>query len=499
MRKAGRQKESIWAEFDEITTTQKTGIRVKCKTCGFEMQGLVQRLKNHKASKCKGSSPTQDGSHETEEELVQLEIQEAATVSTLSTSGNKSSTSFNESVEPSFIDISLGGMEVMEHTVSPCATSTPNLKNQETPWTLSKTRQLSRSTSPASQNTTKSLSCSKSDVSTSSATKVRKQLPMSSMESFTIRTTLNDKEHFDFLIARFIYASNLPFKTVEHSTFLEMIRAIRPGYKPPNRKEFAENLLDKVFETEIEKSIDMMRDQVVCMSIDGWSNVMNDPVICATVAVQKNSSDGVNIFLVNTVDTSGHPHTSEYLFDVAKESIKIAEDKFLCTVGSLVTDNAANVKKMRSKLMEHRKAIITYGCSAHLMNLLAKDLEISNIKEHIVNIIKYFRNNHCASAAYKAAGGRALVMPQDVRWNTLCDCLESYLTNWPALITVCDGEKRNDLDKEVVRKVMDTNLKRNAEDMLKISKNIAVALDRLQSDMCNIGDATEVWKKVQDS
>ncbi|RXG59027.1 hypothetical protein Avbf_14316 [Armadillidium vulgare] len=138
MRKAGRQKESIWAEFDEIPTTQKTGIRVKCKTCGFEMQGLVQRLKNHKASKCKGSSPTQDGSHETEEELVQLEIQEAATVSTLSTSGNKNSTSFNELEEPSFIDISLGGMEVMEHTVSPCAASTPNLKNQETPWTCLK-------------------------------------------------------------------------------------------------------------------------------------------------------------------------------------------------------------------------------------------------------------------------------------------------------------------------------------------------------------------------
>ena len=51
----------------------------------------------------------------------------------------------------------------------------------------------------------------------------------------------------------------------------------------------------------------------------------------------------------------------------------------------------------------------------------------------------------------------------------------------------------------MVRKVTDTNLKRNAEDMLKITKNIVVALDRLQSDSCNIGDATEVWKEVQDS
>lgn len=70
MRKSGRQREAIWAEYDEISTTQKTGKRVKCKTCGFEMQGLVQRMKYHIASKCKGSSPTQDESHETDGNIL---------------------------------------------------------------------------------------------------------------------------------------------------------------------------------------------------------------------------------------------------------------------------------------------------------------------------------------------------------------------------------------------------------------------------------------------
>ena len=134
------------------------------------------------------------------------------------------------------------------------------------------------------------------------------------------------------------------------------------------------------------------------------------------------------------------------------------------------------------------------------MNLLAKDLKISNIKKHIVHITKYFRNNHYASSAYKAAGGRALVMPQDVRWNTFSDCLESYLNNWPTIISVCDGEKRNELDKGITKRVMDTNLKKNAEDMLKITKIIAVALDSLQRDSCcNIGDATQIRKSVQNS
>ena len=172
------------------------------------------------------------------------------------------------------------------------------------------------------------------------------------MQSFAIKTTLKEKEHFDYLTARFIYASNLPFKTVEHPTFLEMINNLRPGYKPPNRKDIAGNLLDSVFESEIEKSIDTLNDQMVCMSIDGWSNVVNDPIICATVAAQNRASSGANIFLINTVDTSGYPHTAEFLLEVAKESIKEAEKKFLSTVGSVVTDNGANVKKMRTRVME---------------------------------------------------------------------------------------------------------------------------------------------------
>ena len=66
MRKSGRQKEAIWGEFIEIPTAIITSKRVKCKTWGLEMQGLVQRLKDHKATKCQGSSPIQDESHETD-------------------------------------------------------------------------------------------------------------------------------------------------------------------------------------------------------------------------------------------------------------------------------------------------------------------------------------------------------------------------------------------------------------------------------------------------
>jgi len=97
-------------------------------------------------------------------------------------------------------------------------------------------------------------------------------------------------------------------------------------------------------------------------------------------------------------------------------------------VRSFVTDNAANVAKMWENLQQREDVdLITYGCSAHLLNLLAKDLEIPNIKEQVVQVVKYFRNNHFAAAAFKSNNGLRLIMPQEVRWNTMADCLESYI------------------------------------------------------------------------
>jgi len=42
--------------------------------------------------------------------------------------------------------------------------------------------------------------------------------------------------------------------------------------------------------------------------------------------------------------------------------------------------------------------IITYGCSARLFNLLAKDVEVKGMKDNIVQIDKYFRNTHMSAA-----------------------------------------------------------------------------------------------------
>ena len=47
--------------------------------------------------------------------------------------------------------------------------------------------------------------------------------------------------------------------------------------------------------------------------------------------------------------------------------------------------------------------------------------------------------------------------------------------------------------------VMDLGLKSQTADYLSKMKPIAVALDKLQSDKCNISDAVFIWKDLQEA
>ena len=55
--------------------------------------------------------------------------------------------------------------------------------------------------------------------------------------------------------------------------------------------------------------------------------------------------------------------------------------------------------------------VLTYGCSAHLLNLLAQDVQIPGVKEQVFQIVKYFRNTHPPAPRYKNDVGKYLVIP----------------------------------------------------------------------------------------
>ena len=73
------------------------------------------------------------------------------------------------------------------------------------------------------------------------------------------------------------------------------------------------------------------------MGLYGWSNIIDEPVICVTVT----TSPG-EVHLIESIDASVHSHTTKYLVDIFNQAITKCKTQFNCFVDSIVTDSANN-------------------------------------------------------------------------------------------------------------------------------------------------------------
>ena len=63
------------------------------------------------------------------------------------------------------------------------------------------------------------------------------------------------------------------------------------------------------------------------MALDGWSNIHNEPIVCATITTAEGE-----VYITDTIDTSGNSHTAEYLAGITKTAIQSTELKYGCKV-----------------------------------------------------------------------------------------------------------------------------------------------------------------------
>ena len=82
------------------------------------------------------------------------------------------------------------------------------------------------------------------------------------------------------------------------------------------------------------------------------------------------------------------------------------------------------------------------------------------------------------------------VFPNDTRWKSQHDCLDSYLKNRP-YYTAIASDHADEFDKTIRRKVMEEAIVCNATDLRDQLKPVAVALDWCQSNLATIADFCE--------
>lgn len=117
------------------------------------------------------------------------------------------------------------------------------------------------------------------------------------------------------------------------------------GFSPiltqvPSRKRLASSLLDDVYAQEQARLASSIKRSRVTLGCDAWTNPMNIPILGFTL----------NHHLVHITETSGQPHTCEFLTREVSNVIQKLQTDFEVDIIACVSDSASNMTGMRQGL-----------------------------------------------------------------------------------------------------------------------------------------------------
>lgn len=137
--------------------------------------------------------------------------------------------------------------------------------------------------------------------------------------------------------------------------------------------------------------------------------------------------------------------------------------------------------------------LLTYGCSAHYMNLAEKEAGTNAIVKHIIKDQKHFRNVHQARGWLEEKGGLVPQLPNDTRWNSHLACIKMFVSNYPKYVQIFSEQ---DCSSQITKVLDNVGILREANNLLKQLTFIGTSLDKLQSDSTFLADAVEIWQDV---
>ncbi|GET62172.1 ribonuclease H-like domain-containing protein [Rhizophagus irregularis DAOM 181602=DAOM 197198] len=235
-------------------------------------------------------------------------------------------------------------------------------------------------------------------------------------------------DELDRVITKAYVMCNIPFSTIDNPWFIDMIKALEPGYDPPSRRVLNGTLL----EAELSRVNARVNNEL-----------------------EKESN-----FTIALDDLSKNSHTAEYLSKVINDIIcKVGISKIV----AIVSDNAANVAGARRIITNEYPSIINIRCIAHCINLISSDIVIVDQVKCLVkraNILtRYFKNSTLASTWLKVAidakniAGGGLKTYIETRWTTVHECISSVYRLKDALLHVLDNHER-EISNEAVKAIL---------------------------------------------
>lgn len=162
-------------------------------------------------------------------------------------------------------------------------------------------------------------------------------------------------------------------------------------------------------------------------------------------------------------------------------------------VAAIVTDNASNMESMRDLVIPN---VFTYGCQAHVLNLLAADLSagLESVSTKIVAVLKAFRNVHALVAAQAERKMGKPPLPANTRWCSARDSYKYFDTNWGSLADIATKLLKT---TDPIRRILEElPVRRAATDLVSYFDPVAFALNCAQRKGTSLGEIVDIWLEL---
>lgn len=244
----------------------------------------------------------------------------------------------------------------------------------------------------------------------------------------------------------------------------------------------------------------MVEAKVLHLQCDGWSNVRNESIINFVVSQPKP-------YFVDFVDTEANRYTGEYLGGQIEKVIeKYGPEKFFSCIG----DNAANEQAGLRIGTAKYPHIQVFGCVAHALNLLCKDIlklpSACKVFGKVKKVIKKIKKRHRLHSLFTQKQLEqeikvTLKLPAQTRWGYAMQSLESMIVNKGVLRLMAadpamskdfdqlnayvdeeDEEEEPELQDEAKKIVLDDQFWLKVEGLHEILQPIAARITQLETD-----------------
>ncbi len=350
------------------------------------------------------------------------------------------------------------------------------------------------------------------------------KMKQTNISSFVLpRTSTQVKSKFQELMAMHYFVTGTSFQRIEEENLSKAIALIRPDVVLPDRKKVAGPLLDKCYK-QLKNVVDKyLANQCVCLTTDGWTNILNNPIVNYMVVNSHKS-----LFL-ESVSTGEQGHTADW---IASDIERVMRSNLKTSFAGAVTDNTSANKNAWRQLKEAHPTCFFQGCTSHCLHLLVKEVfsasktrkgssteatypvgypfeDLLQFAIDCKDIVKFFHNHHVPKAQLEKAQGEKglirLAAQVPTRWGTIQKCFSSILRSegvLQAMVSARDFVQGSTKQKEERMRIKEIITADTFVPTLKKCLEILIPLDRLivkyQSDSIPVSEVLPDFHALQE-